>query len=222
MCSGYENLRDVAPPVRREKPPRMLNQRKKEGGALIAKILGVIVFSVLLCIVFLDFYIADRYYLVDVSGNSMETTIHDGDTLYAARRFTLKRGDIVIVDVSDYEDYNQGGEHNIIKRLIATEGDRIKCEDGVVYLAVGGGDYAPLAEPYLDTVNDYEFEYEIGEGEIFVMGDNRPVSKDSRRTGPFLAEDVIGVVPDWSVRIKPFIGFWERVRESFSLRFLLG
>ncbi len=193
------------------------NRTRKPYAREITALFVAIILLFITGILVTDIYFSRNFYIVDVSGRSMEQTIHDGDTVYAARNFHLERGDIVIVDVSEYSDYNGDGEHNIIKRLIAMEGDRVKCEDGVLYLSVDGKDFEPLDEPYVHGENNYEFEeYELKAGEIYVMGDNRPISKDSRSTGPFLAENVIGVVPDWALEIRGFIGFWSRCRNAVT------
>ena len=142
----------------------------------------------------------------------MEGTVQSGDIVYAEREFTLKRGEIVIVDVSQNPTFSSGGEHFIIKRLIAVAGDRVKCENGTVYLAAAGGEYEPLNEPYISGTNEISFEYTLAEGEVFVMGDNRTVSLDSRIVGPLSESDVIGVVPEWSVELRHFIAGWENIR----------
>lgn len=202
----------------RERPPRPLTdpRRRVDPRAVFA-----LLFSALLILaafyIWRD-YLERNYFIVDVSGSSMERTIQSGDVVYACRTEEAKRGDIVIVDVGGYPDYELGdGSYTIIKRLIAVEGDKIKCEGGIVYLAAEGGEYAPLEEPYVfgGMRNDFD-EVVLGEGEIFVMGDNRPVSKDSRISGPFLRRDILGVVTDWSIEHRKVFTAWERVRESVS------
>ncbi len=161
-----------------------------------------------------NFLFGFSFSTLNIDGSSMEHTFSDGDIVVIARNFTLKRGQVVVIDVSDVPEYSVNGEHNIIKRIVAEEGDRIKCEDGVVYLAAGGGEYTALSEPYATSGNYIDFEFTVGEGEIFVMGDNRArnASFDSRSVGPLKAEDVIGVVPEWAVEHKQVIAGWERFR----------
>ena len=117
--------------------------------------------------------------VVVVSGPSMNTTLVHGDYLLLINNVFYqnpKQGDIIVAAQSSYH----GGEP-IIKRVIATEGQwvNIDFETGVVY--VNG---TALDEPYANTpTNLYEgvdFPLMVDEGCIFVLGDNRNASKDSR------------------------------------------
>lgn len=170
---------------------------------------------------------------VVVDGNSMCQTLYSGEKLLMLRKTSgMERGDIIVVDVQHYEEIkaeNAGKPESaqvqyLIKRLIAVEGDRVKCEDGQVYLwEAGTSGYVPLDEPYAYYAKDkteYDFgEYVVGEGEIFFLGDNRMNSLDSRfnENGSHLnrlykASDVWGIVPDWAIENqavleKIFFGF---------------
>ena len=117
--------------------------------------------------------------VVVVSGPSMNTTLVHGDYLLLINNVFYqnpKQGDIIVAAQSSYH----GGEP-IIKRVIATEVQwvNIDFETGVVY--VNG---TALDEPYANTpTNLYEgvdFPLMVDEGCIFVLGDNRNASKDSR------------------------------------------
>lgn len=117
--------------------------------------------------------------VVVVSGPSMNRTLVDGDYLLLINNLFYtepKQGDIVVISKNSFKD----GEP-IIKRVIATEGQwvDIDFESGVVF--VNGN---PLEEPYTNTpTNLYEgvdFPLMVDEGCIFVLGDNRNESKDSR------------------------------------------
>lgn len=112
-----------------------------------------------------------------VSGSSMIDTLHDGDMLFISRwGFSADQGDIVVV-TKPYED-----NEPIIKRIVATEGQRVDIDfvEGIVY--VNG---EALDEPYTHTPTnrhyDMEFPLTVPEGHVFVMGDNRNGSYDSRR-----------------------------------------
>ena len=117
--------------------------------------------------------------VVVVSGVSMNQTLVHGDYLLLINNVFYadpKQGDIIVAAKSSFK----GGEP-IIKRVIATEGQwvDIDFEAGIVY--VNGN---PLDEPYANTpTNLYEgvdFPLMVDEGCIFVLGDNRNESKDSR------------------------------------------
>jgi signal peptidase I len=81
------------------------------------------------------------------------------------------------------------GSQDFIKRVIAVEGDTIRAADGVVYL-----NGSPLDEDYLpDGTETSDFgRVNVGDDEIFVMGDNRANSDDSRSFGPIPEGSVVG------------------------------
>ena len=117
--------------------------------------------------------------VVVVSGPSMKQTLKDGDCLILLGNLFYKEpqpGDIVVASKDSFKD----GEP-IIKRVIATEGQEVNIDfvSGIVYV-----DGVALDEPYTNTpTNLYEgvkFPLIVDEGCVFVMGDNRNDSKDSR------------------------------------------
>ena len=117
--------------------------------------------------------------IVVVSGPSMMQTLQNGDRLIVLSNVfykTPKFGDIVVASKESFKN----GEP-IIKRVIATEGQKVDIDfkSGLVYV-----DDKVLYEPYINTpTNLYEgieFPLVVDEGCVFVMGDNRNDSKDSR------------------------------------------
>ena len=117
--------------------------------------------------------------MVVVSGPSMRTTLLDGDyllVLSSALYQQPKRGDVVVVSKDSFKN----GEP-IVKRIIATEGQSVDIdfELGTVYV-----DGEALDEPYTLTPTNIQegndFPMTVEEGCLFVMGDNRNESKDSR------------------------------------------
>ena len=130
-----------------------------------------------LIVILLVFLLAFR--VVVVSGPSMNATLVHGDYLLLINNILCKnfeQGDIV---VAAKDSFNNG--EPFIKRVIATEGQwvDIDFEQGIVY--VNG---TALDEPYANTpTNMYEgvdFPLQVDEGCVFVLGDNRNASKDSR------------------------------------------
>ena len=157
---------------------------------------------------------------VQVDGASMQQTLQDGQNLlmeYVRDGKGLERGDVIVVEVGKYAEFENTSVEYVIKRLIAVEGDKVKCTDGQVSICYAGTtEYVPLVEDYayyggrvgMDKT-DYDFaEYEVGEGEIFFLGDNRLNSCDSRyqeyggshlKDKLYKATDVYGVVPEWAL-----------------------
>lgn len=114
-----------------------------------------------------------------VEGNSMYSTLVDGDYLLLLSNIFYtqpEQGDIIVACKEDFKD----GEP-IVKRVIATEGQEVDIDfhAGVVYV-----DGIALDEPYIYSPTDHSegmaFPLTVEPGCIFVMGDNRGISKDSR------------------------------------------
>lgn len=117
--------------------------------------------------------------LIVVSGDSMYSTLIDGDYLLLLSNTFYREpeiGDIVVISKESFDDGKP-----IVKRVIAKEGQivDIDFQQGIVYV-----DGLPLEEDYISSLTTvYEgvdFPVIVEEGCIFVLGDNRGVSKDSR------------------------------------------
>ena len=131
-------------------------------------------FLLLLLIVFLVFRFVIGFSFV--KGDSMEPTLHNDEiVMYTRINSKYNRGDIVSVRIPSGEYY--------VKRIIAIAGDTIEIKDGKVYL-----NDKLLDEPYtggetLAAEGIVKYPLIIKEGQIFIMGDNREVSMDSRSFG---------------------------------------
>jgi signal peptidase I len=195
--------------------------RIKEGQSNI-RFYSVILFILMAMIAFHSYWTMN-FGGVTVSGSSMRNTLYSGEQLlmkYADGK-DAERGDVIVVYVGDYPQFTDGTKY-LIKRLIAVEGDRVKCVDGEVCIQYGGeGEWQALYEPYARYINknDYDFaEYTVGEGEVFFLGDNRNNSMDSRfKEGGsrlnclYKADDIVGIVPSWAIKYQSIlekIFFW--------------
>lgn len=154
---------------------------------------GMIVFLMIFSLVFRR---------VTVDGESMNDTLCDGDKLIvSAVGYTPKCGDIVVITHGNDLD-----EH-IVKRVIAVGGQSISIDSETGEVAVDG---VLLKEYYIKgkTIagNNMEFPKVIDDGYVFVMGDNREHSLDSRSTevGLVPVENIVGKV---IMRIYPFDEF---------------
>lgn len=133
--------------------------------------------------------------IIVVDGPSMESTLLNGDYMLLVGNMFYKNpsyGDIVVVSKQAYSNGKP-----IVKRVIATEGQSVDIDfnEGVVYV-----DGVALDEPYTKTLTALKegttFPLVVEEGKVFVMGDNRNNSKDSRSTQIGLVDkrEVLGKV----------------------------
>ncbi len=141
--------------------------------------------------------------VLGVDGDSMFPTLKDGDWVAISGMTTsVERGDIVVV--------TQPWERNvpIIKRVIAVGGDTVYIDFESSKVFVNGTE---IYEPYINeptrTSSDVEFPLTVEEGKLFVMGDNRNVSLDSRSSKIGLVDEgyVLGKA---LIRLYP-AGEWE-------------
>lgn len=137
-----------------------------------------------------------------VSGDSMLPTLHENDYLIINKiGYKIgepKNGDVIVFK-SDLEK-NDGTTKDLVKRIIGVAGDKVVIKDGKVYLNDKLLDETYLSEG-MDTTGDVDIV--VPEGKLFVLGDNREVSLDSRyeQVGLVDVNDVEGKV---LVRLYPF------------------
>lgn len=167
---------------RQERPNKAVHAKEKNLLSTCMEIAASLIGALLLITLLFTFFVRG----VQVSGSSMEGTLHNGDNLLLASRFyTLGHGDVVVL----YDE----GELPLVKRVIGLAGDRIRIDSATGFVYRNGN---LLKEPYIlgsaTPCFDMTEEITVPEGEIFVMGDNRINSLDSRQLGTFPMESVVG------------------------------
>ncbi len=140
--------------------------------------------------------------IIGVVGSSMVPTLHNGDMVVISNLFyTPEQGDIVVLRKETFRD------QPIVKRIIATEGQTVDIdfEAGIVYVDGVALEEDYIAEP-TQTALDFSGPVTVPEGCVFVLGDNRNASTDSRdnRIGVVDTRYIIGRV---LFRILPFEDF---------------
>ncbi|MBE6854468.1 MAG: signal peptidase I [Ruminococcus sp.] len=176
----------------------------------LAESVLVSVFVVLLLFTFV-------FKVATVEGDSMKQTLHDGDRLILSDiNYTPEYGDVVIINSWDAYLFDANGNpvageglnKRVVKRIIATGGQTLDIDFKTGTVTVDG---AVLDEPYINnpTTRDegaFTYPITIPEGYVFVLGDNRGVSKDSRHpnVGLVAEVDIVGKV---LLRVYPFSDF---------------
>ena len=149
-------------------------EEQKPAGRDLYEWTQALVCSVLAVVLLFTFVVR----LIGVDGHSMVPTLQDGDRLLVLTSLLdndYQYGDIVVLRKESFM------EEPIVKRVIAVEGQTVDIDfaSGVVYV-----DDQPLEEPYINEPTYVEegtqFPLTVPEGSIFVMGDNRNHSSDSR------------------------------------------
>ena len=134
--------------------------------------------------------------ILRIYGKSMNGTLDSGDIVISVKSSKMETGDVIAFY------YNN---NILVKRVMANPGDWVDIDkDGNVYV-----NNVLIEEPYLDEKaygeTNIELPYQVPEGKIFVMGDNRSVSIDSRNTsiGCVAEEQIVGKIV---FRVWPFTG----------------
>ena len=123
---------------------------------------------------------------IRVDGPSMEPSFHHNNYVIVSKLSykigEIERGDVVVFP------FPRNPEEDYIKRVIGLPGDTVEVFNGVVYV-----NEVPLEEPYIMAEPNRDLAPRVvAEGMVFVMGDNRNNSSDSRSWGPLPIEDVLG------------------------------
>lgn len=125
-----------------------------------------------------------------VDGDSMNNTLHSNELIIIHRQEKVRRFDIVVLNERLVKN---GDSKEIIKRVIGFPGDVVTVIDGNLYI-----NSKRYKETYLSPANIKNFKrvnwtIRVPKGHLFVLGDNRDISKDSRAVGCFKESAVVGV-----------------------------
>ena len=159
----------------------------------------VVIFIALSAALLVRMYVLQQYY---ISGPSMESTLFENNRVLvnklSYRLHDIRHGDVIVFDRVTSNGASVAHD-DLIKRVIGLSGDKVEIRSCVVY--VNG---IALNEPYLDKGNLSQVILEdrcrqptmasvtVSAGQIFVMGDNRPESFDSRSFGTISTSLVVG------------------------------
>lgn len=154
----------------------------------------------------------------EVEGPSMQTTLMNGDRLIVWKvprtiarithgNYIPHRGDIIIFVESGLSQYGQDNDKQLIKRVIGLPGERVVIQNGT--LTVYNRDHPEGFDPdktmsygkVIDESSDtHNIDITLANDQLFVCGDNRPDSLDSRTFGPIQAHQIVGKL---AIRLLP-------------------
>lgn len=180
--------------------PRPAAKRRRTGRIVFWAIFAAAV----ACLVAAFFWGRQTTGWFSVPSSSMVPTVKPGDDVLTDPGSAVRRGDIIILRLPSGFSANipTGGDY--VKRVIGLPGDRVACCDSDGRVTVNG---KPLSETYVDPggpPSGQPFSVTLGRGQLWVLGDHRIDSVDSRIWGPVPESDVVGRV--------------EEIRDSGSFR----
>ena len=166
--------------------------------------LGILVTALIVALMIIAFVF--RSYQVD--GPSMENTLQNADKLIiwkvprswarvTGHPYIPNRGDVIVFEESGLSEFGQEDSKQLIKRVIGLPGERVVVSDGhyMVYNNAHPEGFNPdLTLPYGKNIPETSGNINVvlAKDQLFVSGDNRPDSLDSRSFGPIKADQVIG------------------------------
>jgi signal peptidase I len=188
-----------------EDAPKSRRRSRRTGRGKKRGARGLVEYTVILLVALVVVFGVLRPFVVKsfwIPSESMVPTLEVGDRIFVNRfvyRFIEpERGDIVVFDSLETDD-------ELVKRVVAVPGDRVRVGNGVLRV---NGDIPeePYAVPIVFGDGSDFGPTRLSEGEVFVMGDNRGNSRDSRFFGPVPLENIEG---------EAFFRFWPPSRIGF-------
>ncbi len=185
------------------KPKAVTGSRRSGWRDLLATLM---IFATAALVAFLIIGFVFRSYEVD--GPSMESTLQNADKLIiwkvprtwsdiTGHPYIPKRGDIIVFNETGLAQFGQTNTKQLIKRVIGLPGDRVTISNGeyIIYNKAHPKGFDPdTSLPYGKNIPQTtgSVNVTLGPDQIFVSGDNRPDSLDSRAFGPINAKQIVG------------------------------
>lgn len=172
-------------------------KKKKTAAVLTAiglSVLVAVIIAIIVIAVVCDTFVVDGSSMYPTLYGGEDNVYTDGDKVVVNKYKTPDVGDIVVL--------HPKGQSTMIKRVVAVAGDRVKVVGGVLYVNGAKADTSYLSDKnklmyasYPDTLLDMA-EFTVKQGHIWVLGDNRLVSHDSRdpKIGQVSLDEVLGTV----------------------------
>lgn len=172
-------------------------KKKKTAAVLTAiglSVLVAVIIAIIVIAVVCDTFVVDGSSMYPTLYGGKDNVYTDGDKVVVNKYKTPQKGDIVVL--------HPKGQSTMIKRVVAVAGDRVKVVGGVLYVNGAKADTSYLSDKnklmyasYPDTLLDMA-EFTVKQGHIWVLGDNRLVSHDSRdpKIGQVSLDEVLGTV----------------------------
>lgn len=149
--------------------------------SLLKDIIEILIGAAIISLILVNFILKPY----KVNGTSMYPTLKDGDFGYSfiiTKKLGINRFDTVVIEVNTTDV-----EKLLVKRVIGMPNETVEIKNNKLFI---NGEYIEqtFIEPDVYTEDLY---ITLGEDEYYCLGDNRPVSRDSRYYGPFLEKDII-------------------------------
>lgn len=203
MSDTHRTTESLAPSAPAAGPKRPA-ATKRENVRSILSTVAVLLIAPLIAVV-LTAFVFQSY---QVDGESMETTLQNNDRLIvwkvprtisriSGHAYIPNRGDVVVFTEPSLDQFGQDPSKQLIKRVVGLPGEKVVVKDGelIVYNLEHPDGFKPdKTLPYGDVIKNTTIEntWSVQEDQLFVVGDNRTNSMDSRTFGPIDAHNVVG------------------------------